>query len=154
MRIVLLTATLLFCLYSPAQRLSKTGFTSLRRTEDTMKLHARKMIIDENASRRFIADSAFIRMLVRWLRTPYSFEYPFDSFETVSRIYAPDSTFRIFSWQFNRDDNYFRQRGAIQVRTNDGSLRLYPLLDMSEFTSAPEDSVRTPANWIGAIYYG
>lgn len=153
MRSFLFVVTLLFCLYSPAQKLSKVNFNSLRRTEDTIKQYSRRMIVDEDASRRFAADSIFIRMLVRLLRTPYSFEYPFDSLETVSRIYAPDSTFRIFSWQFNKDDNYFRQRGAIQVRTTNGSLQLYPLLDMSEFTTNPEDSVRTSSNWIGAIYY-
>jgi hypothetical protein len=119
-----------------------------------MKIYAKKMIMDVNATQRFIADSIFIRSLVKTLKTPNSFYYPFDSIETVSRIYAPDSTFRIFSWQFNKDDNYFRQRGAIQMRTADGSLKLYPLLDMSEFTTAPGDSVRTPQNWVGAIYYG
>lgn len=40
------------------------------------------------------------------------------------------------------------------MKTDDGSLKLFPLLDMSEFTDAPEDSVRTPQNWVGAIYYG
>lgn len=122
--------------------------------EDTMKSYARSMITNPNSSQRFIADSIFIRLLVKSLRNPNSFYYPYDSLETVSRIYAPDSTFRIFSWQFNRDDSYFRQRGAIQMLTADGSLKLFPLLDMSEFTAAPQDSVRTAANWVGAIYYG
>ena len=40
------------------------------------------------------------------------------------------------------------------MRTDDGSLKLFPLLDMSEFTDAAQDSVRTPNNWVGAIYYG
>ena len=40
------------------------------------------------------------------------------------------------------------------MRTADGSLKLFPLLDMSEFTQAPQDSIRTPQNWVGAIYYG
>jgi hypothetical protein len=93
-------------------------------------------------------------MLVRSLKTPNSFYYPFDSLVTVSRIYAPDSSFRIFSWQWERDEDYFRQRGAIQMKTADGSLQLYPLVDMSEFTKDPQDSVRTGKNWIGAIYYG
>lgn len=119
-----------------------------------MKIYARNMIADPNSSQRFIADSFFIRLLVKSLKNPFSFNYPYDSLETVSRIYAPDSTFRIFSWQFNRDDSYFRQRGAIQMKTADGSLKLFPLLDMSEFTDAPQDSVRTPQNWVGAIYYG
>ena len=123
-------------------------------SEDSMKQYSRAMITDPNSSQRFIADSIFIRMLVKSLRNPNSFYYPYDSLETVSRIYAPDSSFRIFSWQFNRDDSYFRQRGAIQMRTTDGSLKLFPLLDMSEFTEAPQDSVRTATNWVGAIYYG
>jgi hypothetical protein len=40
------------------------------------------------------------------------------------------------------------------MKTADGSLKLFPLLDMSDFTSAPQDSIRTGQNWIGAIYYG
>jgi hypothetical protein len=40
------------------------------------------------------------------------------------------------------------------MKTADGSLQLYPLIDMSDFTTAPHDSVRTTQNWIGAIYYG
>ncbi len=136
-----------------AQTLSKASFDQLKKMEDSMKIYGRKMIMDKIASQRFIADSIFIRMLVRSLRTPNSFDYPFDSLETVSHIYAPDSTFRIFSWQFSRDEDYYRQRGAIQVKTTDGSLQLFPLVDMSDFTTAPGDSVRTGQNWIGAIYY-
>lgn len=155
MRIFLIAVTLLFTFtISFAQPLTKASTTELRRSEDAMKQYARKMIQDMNANERFAADSIFIRSFVKALRIPHSFYYPFDSLETISRIYAPDSTFRIFSWQFTRDDNYFRQRGAIQMRTEDGSLKLYPLVDMSEFTSGPDDSVRTPQNWIGAIYYG
>jgi hypothetical protein len=154
MRISLFIAVLFTCLCSFAQPLTKANFTKLKRSEDTLKIFAGSMIRDMSASKRFEADSSFIRNLVRLLRTPHSFYYPFDSLETVSRIYAPDSTFRIFSWQFTRDENSYRQRGAIQMRTEDGSLKLYPLIDMSDFTAAPQDSVRTPQNWVGSIYYG
>lgn len=136
-----------------AQNLSKQGFGQLKKMEDSMKVYGRKMIMEKTASQRFIADSVFIRMLVRSLKLHNSFNYPFDSLETVSHIYAPDSAFRIFSWQFTRDDDYYRQRGAIQMKTRDGSLQLFPLLDMSDFTNDPIDSVRTGQNWIGAIYY-
>jgi hypothetical protein len=71
----------------------------------------------------------------------------------VSKLYAPDSSFRIFTWNISFDDYYSRQRGAIQMRTNDGSLKLFPLRDFSEFTPAAMDSVRTKDNWIGAVYY-
>lgn len=153
MRGFLIGLILILSITASAQ-VDPANIKALRRSEDSMKTYAHKMISERMALQRFLADSMFIRMLVRALKTPNSFYYPFDSLETVSRLYAPDSSFRIFSWQFTRDENYFRQRGAIQVRTNDGSLKLFPLVDMSDFTQEPQDSVRTGNNWIGSIYYG
>ena len=84
---------------------------------------------------------------------PYSFYYPFDSLQTISRLYAPDSSFRIFTWQFKKDNLLYLQEGAIQMNQPDGSLKLYPLFDASMFTADPLESLRTRLNWIGAIYY-
>jgi hypothetical protein len=47
----------------------------------------------------------------------------------------------------------YLQKGAIQLRTPDGSLKLFPLFDYSMYTAKPEDSVRKKDQWIGAIYY-
>src|SRR6478735_4733307 len=121
--------------------------------EDSLKHFADSMINGINPAVRFRADSNFVRGLVRSLKTPYSFYYPFDSLQTISRLYAPDSTFRIFTWQLKKDEYVFLQKGAIQMNTPDGSLKLFPLFDYSMFTSKPLDSVRTRNTWIGAIYY-
>ena len=99
------------------------------------------------------ADSMFIRTLVRALQIRNSFYYPFDSVIGISKLYAPDTSFRIFTWAIEYDAYYSRQRGAIQLRTANGSLKLIPLRDNSEFTANPMDSVRTKDNWIGAVYY-
>jgi hypothetical protein len=98
-------------------------------------------------------DSLFVRTLVRSLQTKNSFYYPFDSVKGISNVYAPDSSFRIFSWSLSIDDFYSRQRGAIQYKTDNGALRLVALRDYSEFTDKPTDSFRTKDNWIGAVYY-
>ncbi len=150
-RIVL--ALLLGCSLAVTAQSPSANMSHLQVMEDSLKVYGHDMIMDSIASRRFINDSMFIRTLVRTLKTPYSFYFPFNSLQTVSRIYAPDSSFRIFSWQFERDEAQYRQRGAIQVKTTDGSLQLYPLLDMSDYTDAPQDSIRSGSNWIGAIYY-
>ena len=39
------------------------------------------------------------------------------------------------------------------MKTKDGSLKLFPLFDVSDYATTPTDSVRTNRNWIGAIYY-
>ena len=104
---------------------------------------------------RMRQDSLFVKTLIRSLQTKHSFYYPFDSVKGISHLYAPDSSFRIFTWQLNFDNDYMynRQRGAIQFRTADGSLKLTPLRDYSEFADNPLDSARTKNNWIGAVYY-
>ena len=126
---------------------------AFRKQEDSLKVFAYNIVNLESASARFRSDSQFIRTLVRTLKEPYSFYYPFDSLSTISRLYAPDSSFRILTWQYQKDDFLYLQEGAIQMRTPDGSLKLFPLFDVSMFTGKPLDSVRSNKNWIGAIYY-
>ncbi|RXK86233.1 hypothetical protein [Filimonas effusa] len=120
--------------------------------EDSLKVIGQTMAYDQSPIKRFAADSLFIRVLVRALKLQGSFQYPFDSVSMISKLYPADSSFRIFTWQFERE-SFYRQRGAIQMKTADGSLKLFPLIDVSEFTSTPTDSVRSNLNWIGAIYY-
>lgn len=136
-----------------AQKFSATDMRSLQKKEDTLQVLAKNLIIDSLPQQRMRNDSLFIRTLVRTLQVKNSFYYPFDSVQGISKLYAPDSSFRIFSWSLEFDDYYARQRAAIQMKTADGSLKLIPLTDFSEFTSKPTDSVRTKNNWIGAVYY-
>lgn len=147
----------LFCvlwlIHGSAQTLSTQDRIQLSKKEDSLQLFADKMINAESPSDRFRADSNFVRGLVRALKVKNSFKYPFDSLKTVSRLYSPDSLFRIFTWQMKKDEYVLLQKGAIQMKTNDGSLKLFPLFDYSMFTGRPQDSVRTRNNWIGAIYY-
>lgn len=136
-----------------AQKLTPAEMKNFRNREDSLKKHANLIINGEDAAVRFRSDSNFTRIMVRALVQKHSFLYPFDSLKTISRLYAPDSSFRIFTWQVVKDDDYCRQRGFIQVRTADGSLKLYPLRDVSEFTQSPTDTVSNAGGWMGAVYY-
>lgn len=153
LKILFIASCLFVVLYGHTQTISPADKKKLAAKEDTLKLHARNLIMDSLTAGRMIADSNFTRVLVRALQIKNSFYYPFDSVQGISRLYAPDSTFRIFTWGLIYDDFYSRQRGAIQMRTKDGSLKLIPLRDVSEFTDNAIDSVRGRGNWIGAIYY-
>ncbi len=136
-----------------AQKISKSNYLQIQKAEANIKEFGKAMITEDEWFDRFRADSAFTRGFVQALKTPNSFYYPFDSLQTISKLYAPDSSFRIFTWQVVRDFEYNRQRGAIQMHTDDGSLKLIPLFDYSDFTKAPNDSIRDNQHWIGAIYY-
>ncbi|TMI75437.1 MAG: hypothetical protein E6H09_01095 [Bacteroidetes bacterium] len=138
-----------------SQTIAPTDQKFLRGKEDSLRVYARFMVMDSFTHSRMIADSFFTRILVRALRAKNSFYYPFETVDGISKLYAPDSSFRIFTWNVRIEDGpYFsRQKGAIQLPTKDGSLKLFPLFDVSDDTADPEDSVRTNKNWIGAVYY-
>ena len=140
-------------LLSYPQQINSRDQSVLGQKEDSMKGYSLKIIQGINSNDRFTADSIFTRILVRALKTRNSFYYPFDSLETISKLYAPDSSFRIYTWQMVINDLVTRQHGAIQMRTADGSLKLFPLIDKSDVTKNIADTVGNNMGWIGAVYY-
>jgi hypothetical protein len=149
--------TLLFCFFCllqiQAQQKNDSNIRKLTKIEESIKDYSTAILNANELVDRFRADSLFTRGLVLALKTPYSFNYPFDSLITISKLYAPDSSFRIFTWQVMKDFSDYHQKGAIQMHTSDGSLKLIPLYDQSDYTDFPVDSVRDANNWIGAVYY-
>jgi hypothetical protein len=146
--VVLLTTEAIY-----SQKVSTADIKKLHQKEDSLKVLARDFIMDSLTAGRMRSDSQFVKTLIRSLQIKNSFYYPFDSVQGVAKVYAPDSTFRILSWNLSFDQYYSRQRAAIQFKTPDGSLKLVPLRDVSEFTENAIDSVRNKNNWIGAVYY-
>jgi len=135
------------------QKISTADLKKLQAKEDSLKEYAMYLNTDSLPEDRMVSDSIFTKTLVRALQIRNSFFFPFDSVIGISKLYAPDSSFRVITWTLSYDDYYHRQRGALQMKTTDGSLKLIPLRDVSEFTEKPEDSVRSRNNWIGAVYY-
>lgn len=153
---LILLSLILISSFSFAQGIGKAELKLLKQKEDSLKVYADLVIQGDKSGQRVDADSFFTRILVRALKTNNSFYYPFDSLETISRLYAPDSAFRIFTWQLvvpNLTGNTVRQHGAIQMKTYDGSLKLYPLIDKSDVTGNIADTTGNNFGWIGAIYY-
>ena len=143
----------LYQMIAVAQSIQPAEEKVLQKKEDSLKIHALKIIKGNSAAVRFESDSVFTKMFVRALKTPNSFYYPFDSLETISKLYAPDNSFRIFTWQMVVNENLVRQHGAIQMNTKDGSLKLFPLVDKSDVTTKIADTVGDNQGWIGAVYY-
>jgi hypothetical protein len=138
---------------SSAQKIGARELEALRAREDSLKEIAPKIVMGREAAERFRADSLFTRVLVRALVQKNSFYYPFDSVLHISRLYSPDSAFRIFTWQVVKDETLARRHGAIQMRTADGSLQLFPLIDKTSIIGSPMDTVTGHDAWLGAIYY-
>lgn len=151
LRTTILSACCTFFLLSAS---SQTIDASLiKPLEDSMMVLCKEIVYGKSSLSRFNADSLFTKTFVRALKTKNSYYYSFDSLKNISRLYAPDSSFRIFTWQMEVNDNLTRQHGAIQMRTKDGSLKLFPLIDKSDVMENLEDTTANNKGWIGAVYY-
>ena len=108
---------------------------------------------DSSTKERFKQDSVFTRALIQVLKNPYSFNYKLDSLISIQKLIAPDHKFKLFSWQLDLGDGTYRQRAAIQFPTKDGSLKLLPFFDASDFNNTPTKGINNRKNWMGALYY-
>lgn len=152
MRTFLLLAFITISIKSFSQ-LSPADKKYLQSSERKVSDYALEIIRGYSPEQRVVADSLFTREFVKLLKTNYSYYYPFDSVITVSILYPPDSSFRIFTWQLVVNENSVRQHGAIQMNTKDGSLKLFPLIDKSATIQNLTDTITSNRAWIGALYY-
>ena len=95
----------------------------------------------------------FIRQLVKTLKIPNSWQFPFDKLkEKINIIYPDDNAFRIFNWSVDRSVMFKRYYGAVQLPNE--KLKLYGLVDYTDqLGKGAEDSVLTRGKWMGALYY-
>jgi len=126
---------------------------NLLNLQDSLLVLSYKMINDSIEPERYNANYKFIKTLVSSLKTPYSFNFPFDSLKTISIQSSPDKRFRIFSWHVMNNDGSYRYYGTIQMNNPDGKLQLFPLVDYTPAIKISADTVTTPDKWYGAQYY-
>jgi hypothetical protein len=152
-QIVPLILLLQFSIFSTAQNMTTGDRKILKQKEDSLQQIARFMILDTVPAGRLLAYKDFVPTFIRALKVKNSFYHPFDSVLGISKLYAPDSSFRIFTWYMEVDDYQGFQRGFIQMRTTNGSLKGFFLFDNSEYAENVNTLVGRDSTWIGAVYY-
>lgn len=95
----------------------------------------------------------FARQLVRALKIPNSFYFPFDKLkDKINIIYPEGNEFRVFNWNIAPTPVTRRYYGAVQLPGE--QLKLWGLVDYSEqLGKYAEDSVLKNHRWYGALYY-
>lgn len=137
--------------FANAQKISKADIKSLQKKQDSLGILSWRIMNEVSPTNRLTSDSLFTKVLVRAFSIKNSFYFGFDSVQ-IAKVAAPDSSFRIFTWQIERSKDKIRQRGVIQYNTPDGKMKIVPLIDNSEFMEELND-VGNARNWIGALYY-
>lgn len=132
--------------------LSELQLKQMDSYEDTLAVLGYAIVNDSTPDNRFIACREMIVRLTQALKTPGSFDYPFERLQSISIQYPQDSSFRVFSWQLYVNEKEYRYFGAIQLNTPE--LELIPLRDRSfQINADPEKVILAPEEWYGAVYY-
>lgn len=143
-----------FCLFFALQanaQIAADDLKLIREMEDSMRVFGDTMVNSLNAENRVIASYRIIRCLKTALKVRNSYQYTFDSLLPMQVVQPPDKSFRIFTWFTVSDEQIYKYYGAIQLPSD--TLKLFPLIDYSDFTDKPEDKTVDNQNWIGALYY-
>lgn len=136
-----------------AQSVSPENLEKLQIMEDSLVATSDSMYDAFIPDTRLQYSERFVRQLVRALKIPGSYYYPFDSLKKqINIMYPEDNAFRIFNWEITPSNITRRYYGAIQMPGE--QLKLYGLLDYSEqIGKGAEDSILTGGKWFGALYY-
>ncbi|MGZ3836906.1 MAG: hypothetical protein ACXVB0_25540, partial [Mucilaginibacter sp.] len=143
---------LMYCMAS-AQHSDESGnIQKLTAYQDSLIDLGNKLINYDIEAERMNANAGFIKMLVKALKVPHSFNFGFDSLRAVKILNSPDNRFRFITWHLQFDDGSYRYFGTVQMNTGD-RLLMYPLSDYSPFIKKPEDTITDNKRWYGAQYY-
>jgi hypothetical protein len=136
---------------SSTAQLSKDSKINLDEKQDSLIKIGYAMLNDTNPGKRIDALHKFIPILTRALKIDESFYYPFDSLTCISSLYAPDSTFRILSWQLYLGKGMYRYYGTIQMQSD--KLKMFPLFDTSDSMTYHIQDTLNQECWLGQLYY-
>lgn len=102
---------------------------------------------------RYLASEQAVGELSAALEEEQSEQWKWQLPKVASVLTSPDGLLRIFTWAVVRDNGEFECFGAIQYYNDREEEYQYSLLnDKSEEIMNREESLLTPANWLGAVY--
>ena len=83
-----------------------------------------------------------------------SFDYPFDSLKRIGKLYSPDHSFRIITWNIPWQDGTHSYYGFIQLPVKkENRCEVIRLIDRSDEIEDPEHQELSHDRWFGVLYY-
>lgn len=117
--------------------------------EQLKKLRAAKT--DEE---RFLENESLREQVKSILAYPGTFDYPFESFQTMSTISSPDGAFRIFNWNIENNSGLNSHFCFLVSPSRGGKPNNVVEFKEDRLTIPPRpENTLTPEHWYGALYY-
>ena len=137
---------------SAQQMLTEQNKVKLALLQDTLKVLSEATFAAPDDLSRIEKNTLFVKKLITALKVPNSIHYAFDSLTRISILNSPDRALRIITWYIPTQQGTYRYYGTLQMATNDGSLKMFPLTDYTEKIT-DDNTLTSNKNWFGARYY-
>lgn len=153
-----------FATSSMAQDRDPDAGKTVAQVEKELAVLASAILKGDSTDLKIEQNKTFIRRMTFLLKRPESYNHPFDSLKTISRLRPEDDSFRIFTWYFiDKSSNAFYaeaahyhfglvQRKFIGVNGTVHYL-VIPLMEMEILPKGIENTVTDNYSWFGALYY-
>ncbi len=160
-----ISAFLMFMIWNTTLANQSQNISSLVEDEKELAKMANDILRHKDTDHKIAVNKRFINKLTEVLKRPESFNYPFDSLTTISRLKPQDNSFRIFTWYFvdlPNPDAYYAENahyyfGLIQRKHIDPSGKTHyiviPLMEIDRLPKGFESVVSDNFAWFGALYY-
>jgi len=124
----------------------------LAQVENTLLRLGQKCIRLKTEEQRMAAADSFALVLDQNIGKQESFEFPFSKVTNLSKLIAPDQSFRVYTWSVPMRDGSFSFYGRLVLNEEKG-LRVIKLSDAAADIENPENMLLKPEQWYGAMYY-
>lgn len=129
-------------------------FLRYRQSELAISSLIKKAALSVHDTEKLAYNDSVADLVAKVLAEKKSFEFPFDSLRTVGKIYAPDKSFRIISWNLPLTDGTYLYKSFMQLfHPKTAHFKVITLHDKSGEITNPENSVLSASKWYGALYY-
>jgi len=118
---------------------------------DTLNTLGTTILTDSLLENRLHANKVFKNIILKELHGQADFSIAYDSLKSVLIKTAPDSTFRIYTWQLYISDDKYKYEGIIQL--NNADHEIITLTDNSQEYMSPEFEQGDKDHWLGNLCY-
>jgi len=142
----------------------RDGTAPLATLERELHAVAHQVLHNPDVDLKYELNAILAQRLKSILARPESFDYPFDSLVTLSKLKPEDNSFRLWTWYIRDDKQQTHQYfGIIQRRiaildakgkpTEQTKLVLIDLTDKTDIAGLVEGMTTSQNEWVGALYY-
>lgn len=127
-------------------------FLIQKEAEINAQLNIVRAVKDDN--QRYLENESLKELVESVLAYPGTFDYPFESFVTLSTLKSPDDAFRLFNWNIE-DNNGINTHYCYMILPSRGGKpnEVIPFKE-DKITIPPRpDGTLAPVHWYGALYY-